>query len=94
MNYNVLIEGQTIPVPEEIGASDEAVKRALTPFYPEVANAMVTRVVKEETTTITVVKRAGTKGAGMQDLVDCAGGRNPAIALYEELQRLEIKDPL
>jgi hypothetical protein len=98
MNYNVLIEGQTIPVPEEIGVTDEMIKRALTPYYPEVANAMMTRVAIDDTTTITVVKRAGTKGShqvqGLQSLIDCAGGRNPTIVLYEEIQSMELQDPV
>lgn len=95
MNYSVQIEGQTIPVPEEIGASDDAVKRALTPFYPEAANAMITRVTKDETVTITVVKKAGTKGApGFDDLVACQERKNPAIALYEEIQNTTTVDPV
>jgi hypothetical protein len=94
--YVVSIEGQTIPVPEEIGADDESVKRAMAPFYPEVANAMITRVEKDGTTTITVVKRAGSKGAGIADLIACQGGKNPAIALYEEIrsENLELMDPV
>lgn len=92
MIYNVVIEGQTIPVPEEIGTSDEAVKRALTPFYPEAASAMITRVEKDGVTTISVVKRAGSKG--MDFLVQCAGGKNPAVALYEEIEAQEREGAL
>lgn len=91
MNYNVIIEGTNIPVPEEIGASDEAIKRALTPFYPEVANAMITRVTKDETVTITVVKKAGSKGQSgdpIDALIQCPGGKNAAVVLYEELREL------
>ena len=98
MNYLVAIEGQTIPVPEEIGSSDENVKRALTPFYPEAANAMITRVEKERTVTITVVKKAGSKGLlPIQRLVECRGGKNPAIELYEEIEAREtagVLDPV
>lgn len=97
MNYIVSVEGQTIPVPEEIGASDEAVKRALTPFYPEVANALITRVTKDETVTINVIKKAGSKGAGaltgagaLATLLAREGGQNPAIALYQEIHLAEI----
>jgi hypothetical protein len=92
MNYVVSVEGQTIPVPEEIGASDEAVKRALTPFYPEVANAMITRVTKDETVTINVVKKAGSKGGGrgpLQALIACPGGQNPAISLYQAISQAD-----
>jgi hypothetical protein len=98
MNYQVVIEGQTIPVPEEIGANDDAVKRALSPFYPEAANAMITRVTKEETVTVTVVKRAGSKGSlasdpynPVQALRDALPGQNPAIALYEEIEERQAE---
>jgi hypothetical protein len=103
VNYIISIEGQTIPVPEEIGKDDEAVKRALAPFYPEAANAMLTRVTKEETTTISVIKKAGTKGGnglgngfwnGFEYLVGCQGGKNAAIAMYEELQAKGEMDAL
>jgi hypothetical protein len=98
MTYNVIIEGQTIPVPEEIGASDEAVKRALSPFYPEVANAMITRVASGETTTITVVKRAGSKGMdALADLLEMPASQNPAVELYEEIQMRDasgMTDPI
>jgi hypothetical protein len=102
--FKVKIEGQEIPLPEEIGATDEGVKKALAPFYPDVANALITRVEKDGEVTITVVKRAGTKGADddgadhdlregadhdlpLRGLVGCRGGRNPAVALYVELQQ-------
>jgi len=90
MNYQVIVEGQTIPVPEDIGSKDEDVKRALAPFYPEIANAMITRTVKDDVTTITVVKRAGTKGSGtgFATLIACPAGKNPAVALYEEIRGL------
>jgi len=88
MNYKIMIEGQEIPVPEEIGKDDDSVKRALTPFYPEVANAMITRVATDDTTTVTVVKRAGTKGARnpLEKLAACKGGKNPAVELYDRLE--------
>jgi hypothetical protein len=87
MNYIVKIEGQEIPVPEEIGATDDAVKRALAPFYPEVAGAMITRVVtNENTVTLNVIKKAGSKGAaGLDFLRECPSHQNPAIELYQEI---------
>ena len=87
-SYTVKIEGQTIPLPEEIAKDDEGVKRALAPYYPEAANAMITRVTKDDTVEITVVKRAGTKGLlPLQHLVDCPEGRNSAIELNERIVR-------
>ncbi|RJX17506.1 MAG: hypothetical protein C4575_12750 [Desulforudis sp.] len=95
--YNILIEGQTIPVSEDIGANDATVKAALTPFYPDAANAMITRVEKDDVVTINVVKRAGTKGlapapaqiAGhpgpLAYLDTCPSHKNPAIEMYEQI---------
>lgn len=90
MNYIISIEGQTIPVPEEIGKDDEAVKKALAPFYPQVANAMITRTTKDDTITVNVVKKAGTKGgySVFDALVSCPSGQNPAIELYRQLSNL------
>ena len=95
MQYVVSIEGQNIQLPAGIGERDEDVKRAMAPFFPEVANAMLTRKTEGETTTITVVKRAGSKGlAGLAYLDNCAGGVNPAVALYQDLQKAgELVDP-
>ena len=53
-----LSEGQTIELPDEIAASDELIRKALAPFYPDVANAEIQRGDKG----ITVIKRAGPKG--------------------------------
>ena len=87
-SYTVTIEGQTIPLPEEIAKDDDGVKRALAPYYPEAANAMITRITKDDTVEMTVVKRAGTKGlAPFQHLVTCPEGRNPAIELHEQITR-------
>jgi hypothetical protein len=95
MNYIVTIEGQNIPIPEDIGKDDSKVKKALAPYYPEVANALITRVEKDETTTITVVKRAGSKGAESLDyLIACQGGKNPAIECYELIQASGDVSPL
>lgn len=85
--YKVLCEGQTIDVPEDIGKFDERVRAALAPYYPEVGNALITRSEKDGVVTVSVVKKAGSKGSsGVQYLVECAGGKNPAIGLYEEIQ--------
>ena len=94
MNYIISIEGQTIPVPEEIGKDDSAVKKALAPFYPQVANAMITRTTKDDTITVNVVKQAGTKGgySVFDVLSSCPGGQNPAIELYRELYSLMESD--
>jgi hypothetical protein len=88
--YQVMIEGQIIPVPEEIGSDDEKVLQALAPFYPEVANAGITRSEKDGVITVTVIKKAGSKGLeALEYLITCEGGKNPAVALLEEIQGLQ-----
>lgn len=89
MSYTVTIEGQKIPLPDEIGSSDDKVRQALAPYFPDAANALITRSEKEGEVTINVVKKAGTKGLleGLDMLTDCAPNRkNPAVALHDELK--------
>ena len=54
-------------------------------------------MTKDETVTINVIKKAGSKGAGaltgagpLAALLAREGGQNPAIALYEEIHRAEV----
>lgn len=54
----IRLEGQTIPLPADVAASDELIRKALSPFYPDVANAEI----KRDDSGISVVKRAGPKG--------------------------------
>ncbi len=55
-------EGQDVPLPADIAASDDLIRKALSPFYPDVANAEVRRDTQDGALVITVVKRAGPKG--------------------------------
>jgi len=65
MNYKIKIEGQEIEMPEEIAGDDAALKSALAPFFPGAANAKFMRSEeKDGVIIVTVVKQAGTKGAG------------------------------
>lgn len=99
--YNILIEGQTIPVSEEIGANDANVKAALSPFYPDASNAMITRVEKDGVVTVNVVKRAGSKGlfpapdqVGPLEYLDaCQSHKNPAIEMYEQINAGAVLSP-
>lgn len=98
MDYVIAIEGQQIPIPEEIGKDDAAVKRALAPFFPDAANAMITRTTKDNLTTVTVVKKAGSKGGRstlggpLAMLSEMEQSQNTAVGLYNELQALEKAD--
>jgi len=96
-NYIISIEGQTVPVPAEVGTlGDDELKRALTPMFPGAANSKIERAEKDGTVTITVVKLAGSKGTGggrskrkqeggLAALLRCKSRRNPAIELYLRL---------
>lgn len=91
MNYVIKIENQEIPVPEDIGSSDDAVKKALAPFFPDAANALITRTTKDDTITINVVKKAGSKGAALNYLIECEGGKNPAISMVETIEKTNME---
>jgi hypothetical protein len=58
-DVNVHIDGQTIQLPEEVAKDDELIRKALAPFYPGAATATIERSSGK----ITVIKRAGPKGA-------------------------------
>jgi len=99
---NVLIEGQTLTLPPGI-EKDEDIRRALAPYFPEVSTALLSRKEEGEVVTVTIVKKAGSKGcqrisgtdytdykkdSPLARLVSCAGGMNPAAALYQKIEAL------
>src|SRR5258708_17474735 len=97
----VILEGQTIQMPDEVAQTDEGLIRALTPLYPDVANAEIARKTEGGETVITVVNRPGPKGI---DTNGQPGGRaevtaallaepdepNPAVRLCLELRGLDL----
>lgn len=96
MKYIVKIEGQEVPVPDSVGALEDAdLKRALTPMFPGAANSKIERAEKDGVTTITVVKLAGSKGSarknkkegGLAALLSCKSRRNPIVDLYQAANR-------
>lgn len=56
-------DGMTIDIEDEIAKSDELLKRALSPHYPDLANAFISREEKDGSLKVTVSKRAGPKGS-------------------------------
>ncbi len=93
----VILDGQTIAVPDDAAQTDADLIRALTPLYPDVANAEIARKDENGETVITVVKRPGTKGASnramvLQALLDAPSAVNPAISLCLALRRNHIED--
>ena len=65
--YQLHVEetSQTFPIPAEIGADDNLVRRALAGVVPYIDTAALQREEKEGVTTITVVKSHAPKGAGI-----------------------------
>jgi hypothetical protein len=55
---NIILDGQTIELPDDVAKDDNLIRRALAPFYPAVANAQIRREEKDGQTQITVIKRA------------------------------------
>jgi len=91
MQYSVFHEGQTIPVPAEIGTDEQKLRRALSSIIPGIAEAKITPTVKDDQTTFTIIKTAGTKGGNPLDtLIACKGGLNPAVAYYQTIGQLDL----
>ena len=94
MQYVVAHEGQSIPVPAEIGADEQKLRRALSTIIPGIAEAKITSTVKDDLTTFTIIKTAGTKGAGhaspLAALAQCEGGINPAVAYFQSVERVDL----
>lgn len=91
--YVISIEGQSIPVPAEIGSDDAKVRAALAPYFPDAANALITRKEDGDRVTVNVVKKAGSKGAAgdvLLALVNAPTGRNPAVELYARVKSAEL----
>lgn len=94
MNYIAIIEGQQVPIPPDTAIDDNKLRLAISTYFPEYANAEITRTTTGETTEIRLVKRAGTKGNCITELKLAPEQINPAFVLAWELKLLEIKDQL
>lgn len=94
MQYVVSHEGQTIPIPAEIGSDEQKLRRALSSIIPGIAEAKINSTVKDDLTTFTIIKTAGTKGAGnaspLDHLIQCKGGINPTVAYFQSMGRVDL----
>ena len=87
---------QKFPIPAEIGAEDNLVKRALAGVIPYIETAKLERSEDNNTVTIKVTKSHAPKGAGdpgslfsplIDTLIQTKGhGRNPVIRLFLEVE--------
>ena len=59
----VKIEGQEFPLPVSIAADDELLKAALSPHYPSIKNAQISRETRAGQMIVSIVKRAEHKGS-------------------------------
>ena len=88
---------QKFPIPAEIGADDNLVKRALASVVPYIDSAILERAEKDGVVTITVTKSHAPKGAGdpgsflsplIESLIHAKGdGRNPVSRLFLEVEK-------
>jgi len=93
--YQIKCEGvPPFTIDPAIAANDDVLKAMIAVSMPEVGNATITRhPEKDGVVVIEIVKRAGTKGAGYLDyLVECPCGINPAQALYQEVQTINLAE--
>lgn len=58
----VKIEGQEFPLPVSVAADDELLKAALSPHYPSIKNAQISRETRAGQMIVSIVKRAEHKG--------------------------------
>lgn len=59
-NYSIKVEGQTIPVPPEIGSSDEQIKATLSQYFEGIK---IRRTVQANgDVLVDICKQAGPKG--------------------------------
>src|SRR5258706_657263 len=89
---------QKFPIPGEIGADDNSIKRALAGVVPYIDSAKLERSEENNVVTIKVTKSHAPKGAGdpgspfshlIESLIEAKGdGRNPVIGLFLEVEKM------
>ena len=62
----VKIEGQEFPLDAAIAADDNLLKAALSPHYPSIKNANISRETRAGQMIVSIVKKAEHKGSGGQ----------------------------
>ncbi len=92
----IMLEGQTFELPDMLVADDEILKRTLTPYYPDVANATIARKQQDGCLEITVTKRPGSKGnqAVLDALEQAPRQVNAAVEVFFQVRDLGIEDIL
>jgi hypothetical protein len=60
----VKIEGQEFPLDARVAADDDLLKAALSPHYPSIKNAQISRESRAGQMIVSIVKKAEHKGIG------------------------------
>lgn len=81
--------GQILPIEDRIARDDTLLRQALAVVYPGAANADIKREEKNGELTVSVIKRAGSKGSPLAVLKTAPEEANPALLLAWELKKLE-----
>ena len=89
-----LPDQQTLDLPDDIAGADDTLRAALAPYYPDLANCNIARKKTGDQMTVTVTKRAGTKGGPLEALTAAEQSLNPAVLMRRELLDLEIAGKL
>jgi nitrate reductase NapAB chaperone NapD len=90
-------DGKEFEVKDDIARDDRRLREALTPFYPEMANAEITRTENDGKLVVEMAKRAGTKGCCADVLTALKNAPeqiNPALEMQHKLKQLEKQDKL
>jgi len=94
MKYIAIIEGQEIPLDEAIAQDDNTLKTAISVYFPDYANAEIERQTTDDTVSIRLVKKAGTKGSLFRELKNSFEEVNPALKLGWQIKLLEINSQI
>ncbi|MEH1780877.1 MAG: hypothetical protein V7L26_17540 [Nostoc sp.] len=94
----IKLDGQDINIDDAIARSDEDLKSVLVPFYPQLANAQITRETTPDGLLIVkMIKQAGPKGneTTIESLKNAPNQLNPAIDLsWKAKQKFFSNSPI
>lgn len=90
----VKLEGREITIEDEIAKDDDLLRAALQPSWPDAKTATFTRKKDGDNLTVTVAKKAGTKGSLIDRLLAAPDGINPAVAMSARIRELQASGKL
>jgi hypothetical protein len=94
----ITTDGREFELNDDIAGNNEKLREALSPFYPELANADIDRELVDGVWIVKVTKRAGTKGAGNSTVIFALAAApeeiNPALVLQHRIMQIEAHGKL